>query len=547
MSQDKPLNILWISFEDTTPRFGCYGDDVAQTPNVDRLASEGCVYTHCFSTAGVCAPARSAIITGMYPTFIGTHHMRTAHTNKNTPEMPTPYSAVIPHYVKCFSEYLRAAGYYCTNNGKCDYQFDRPVPFTAWDVWKITIPDLLANHWRNRPDPDQPFFAVYNLQSTHESGQWAEKGGDPKTDPDTVKLPPYLPDTLECRKALAGQYDNIAYNDTLVGQLLDQLEEDGLADNTAVFIWSDHGEGLPRSKRWPYDGGIRVPLIVKWPGKIKAGSRSNHLISTIDLAPTVLSMTGIDIPQHLQGHAFLGPKEEEPRQYIFATRDRYDESYDMIRAVRDKRFKYIRNYRPELERSLWIPYRNRHPIFQELWKMNREGKLKENPELAVLFEGSRRAEELYDTQKDPYELNNLVDNPHYAQDLERLRVVLDNWRHHYDRWGETDEVEMVRRWYPDGFQPRTVTPIFIPFDEDNPGRDAAYGQVELKAPALVQLHSPSQGASIGWTDEEGDEPEWKLYTDLLRFEKAGTWTIRAKAIRIGYQESAERAVTFIVG
>jgi len=202
----KKPNILWISFEDTNPFYGCYGDPVARTPNLDRLASEGCIWTNAFSTAGVCAPTRSAIITGMYPISIGTHHMRTTHKNQYTPELPTPYSAVIPHYVKCFTEYLRADGYYCTNNVKTDYQFDPPV--TAWDE--------LSNraHWRNHPDPDQPFFAVFNPTGTHESGMWPENCPDLAFKPDDMVLPPYFPDTPKVRESMARMYTNIEKSDS---------------------------------------------------------------------------------------------------------------------------------------------------------------------------------------------------------------------------------------------------------------------------------------------------------------------------------------------
>ena len=222
-------NFLWICLEDTSPRFGCYGDTVARTPNLDKLASEGRHYTNAFSTAGVCAPSRSAIITGMYQTSIGTHHMRTTHTHPEAPELPTPYSATPPHYVKTFTEYLRAAGYFCTNNDKTDYQFT--PPFTAWDELGK------HGHWRNRESLDQPFFAVFNPTLTHESGMWEDRISDATykghgrptesiTDPDAVDLPPYIPNTRKCRKALAKQYDNLAQSDKIVGDILALLEEE---------------------------------------------------------------------------------------------------------------------------------------------------------------------------------------------------------------------------------------------------------------------------------------------------------------------------------
>jgi len=547
----KPINILWISFEDTTPRFGCYGDRLAQTPNVDRLAREGCVYPNTFSTAGVCAPARAAIITGMYPTFIGAHHMRTTHPDRNAPGLPTPYDCVPPHYVKCVSEYFRAAGYYCTNNNKCDYQF--APPFTAWDECPAHTTGLLHAHWRNRAH-GQPFFAVFNLNDTHESGMWSEKGL-PRTDPAAVQLPPYLPDTLECRQALARQYDHIADNDARVGELLQQLDEDGLTDTTAVFIWSDHGEGLPRSKRWPYDTGICVPLIVRWPGQIAPGSVCHDLISTLDLGPTVLSMAGLTVPCHMQGQAFLGPHRAEPRQYIYATRDRYDEAYDMIRAVRDARFKYIRNYQPELPRLLWVPYRNNHPIMAELYRMQAEGTLNEAQQ--SMFALSRPAEELYDTHKDPFETNNVAGDAAYQRELMRLRAALDEWRERYDRYGDMDEAMMVHTWHVGGSQPRTAPVQFtvIAPDQARPATVPCNDGGEFAGPIHVQLHCGTQGASIGWTRDDGAAPHWahdaapavrwRLYTGPITLEP-GVHTLRTKAIRIGYRESIERGVTFVV-
>lgn len=235
MSTSQPPNILWITLEDTSPRFGCYGDNLAETPNIDELASDGRVYTEACTTAGVCAPSRASVITGCYQTSIGAHHMRTKHVNEDTPNLPTPYSSVPPHYVTAFPEYLRAAGYYCTNNEKTDYQFDNPgeqphefiPPASIWDECHDEA------HWRNRPDDDQPFFAVFNPMRTHEMGTW-ETGrlgveGEPATDPEAVDVPPYLPDTEGVRKAIARQYDNIARSDEEVGRLLRQLDEDGVA------------------------------------------------------------------------------------------------------------------------------------------------------------------------------------------------------------------------------------------------------------------------------------------------------------------------------
>ncbi|MBS3764325.1 MAG: sulfatase, partial [Planctomycetes bacterium] len=503
MSKDRP-NILWISFEDTNPFYGCYGDSVARTPNLDQLAAEGCRWPNTFSTTGVCAPSRSAIITGMYPISIGTHHMRTAHTNEATPEMPTPYSAVVPHYVKCFSEYLRAEGYYCTNNVKTDYQFEPPV--TAWDELSTEA------HWRNRPDADQPFFAVFNPTETHESGMWPEKCPDPTFDPDDMVLPPYFPDTEKVRLAMARMYTHIENNDRYLGELLDQLQEDGLAENTIVFHWSDHGP-MPRGKRWPYDSGVHVPMIVRWPGELEPGSVSDRLISTLDLGPTVLSAVGVNIPPHMQGRAFLGEETASPREYVFMSRDRYDETYDMIRAARDKRFKYIRHHRPELPYLLWIPFRNRHPIVEEWWRLHLEDEL-EWPE-NIMFQ-SRPVEELYDTQNDPWEINNLADDPDHQSELQRLRAAVEQWRSDVGDMGEIPESEMVEQWYPNGEQPQTASPVLIPICEENYGRSPAGDENSLAGPALLQFHCATQGASMTYTTEQDDDARWHLYTDPIR-------------------------------
>ena len=526
-SVDRP-NVLWISLEDTTPRFGCYGDELARTPNIDRLAGSGCRYPNAFSTAGVCAPSRSAIITGMYQTSIGTHHMRTTHTNRSTPDMPTPYSAVPPPYVKTFTEYLRAAGYYCTNNNKTDYQFTPPL--TAWDDNSKTA------HWRNR-EAGQPFFSVFNPTVTHESGMWERNERPLTTHPDDVTLPPYLPDTPKARAALARQYDNLAIADARVGELLGQLEEDELVENTIVFLWSDHGEGLPRGKRWTYDAGIRIPLIVRWNGELSPGSVSDQMVSLIDLGPTVLSLCEVQVPLHLQGQPFLGPHKVE-REYIFATRDRYDESYDMVRAVRDKKYKYIRNYYPEKPYLLWIPYRNRHPVMQEMWRLQAAGKLEGDQ--SVMFR-SRPAEELYDVENDKYELNNLAADTTHTAVLNRMRNALAEWQSEFGDMGDIPEEQMVAMWHPDGTQPQTASPIFIPINESSPGTVPADADGEWEAPLLLQLHCSTQGASIAYTTEQGENARWRLYTEPIRIPKGET-TVRTVAIRIGYKESEEKTL-----
>lgn len=406
-------NILWITCEDTSPHLGCYGYAEATTPNLDKLASEGLRYDLAFSVAGVCAPSRSCLITGMYPTSLGTCHMRC-----NNPP---------PENVKCFSEYLRNAGYYCTNNVKTDYNF--PVPETAWDE------SSRQAHWRHRPDPDQPFFAVFNFTITHESkiGTLPDDLGegerkllvDPPHDPAKADLPPYYPDTPVTRRHWAHYFDLATAMDRQAGDVLRQLEEDGLAENTVVFFFGDHGVGLPRAKRWMWDSGLHVPFIVRWPGQIEPGTSTDRLVSFVDFGPTALSIAGVTVPGHMQGIPFLGTFTRSPREYIFAARDRMDETYDLIRAVRDNRYKYIRNYEPERAYDQYLTYPESFPVMQEMRRVERAGDLK-GPE-TLFFRDRKPLEEFYDTATDPHELNNLADSPEYAEKLDRFRDAMNTW------------------------------------------------------------------------------------------------------------------------
>ena len=534
----KRPNILWVSFEDCYPHFGCYGDKVACTPHLDRLAAEGALWTRAFSTAPVCSPARSGVITGMYPVSIGTHHHRTGSGEKYD-SLGYSYEAVIPHYVKCFSEYLRAEGYYCSNNAKTDYQFAPPI--TAWD-------DCSSNgHWRNRPDVDDPFFAVFNLGQTHESGMWEEKNGEPNwpelnIDLDSIEVPPYFPDTKKVRESIARNYMNIEYADRQLGELLKALKDDGLSEETVVFIWTDHGP-MPRGKRWPYDSGIRSPLIVRWPGGLEPGTVKEELVSTVDLAPTVLSLCGVEIPRHIHGRAFLGPKAEEPRDYIYAARDRYDEMYDTVRAVRDQRFKYIRHYHPEQPYMLYNRYRNVHPIMQEMWRLHAAGELV-GPE-AEMLKGKRPAEQLFDTEADPHEIENLAADPAYQSELQRLRAALDKWQGEVGDLGLVPEDVMYRQMYPDGEQPQTSVPLMVVLGGDNYGIAENPEGGEFSGPAMLQMQSSTQGASIAYAVEGGEDARWQLYCEPIRL-PVGQTRVHAQAIRIGYRASEQVAAEFVI-
>ncbi len=511
----EPPNILWISCEDTSPDLGCYGDGWARTPNLDGLASQGARFTNAFTVAGVCAPSRSGIITAMYPTTIGTHHMRS--------------KAVPPPYVKCFPEYLRAAGYYCTNNSKTDYNFDSPL--SAWDESSTRA------HWRNR-DRGQPFFAVFNLTVSHESQirapdeqffrQTQELRPEDRHDPAQAKLPPYYPDTPLTRQDWARYYDLVTAMDLRAGRLLRQLEEDGLADNTVVFFWSDHGRGLPRAKRWLYDSGIHVPLLVRWPGRIAPGTLRHDLVSLMDLGPTVLSLAGVEVPRYMQGQAFLGEQARPPRQYVFAARDRMDETYDIIRSVRDRRYKYLRNYQACKPYAQYIDYMEQMPTMREMRRLNKEGKL-EGPQ-KLFFLPEKPPEELYDIIADPHEVRNLAASPEHQEALKRLRAVHEQWRKETNDLGLVPEDELKERMRPGGQWATTAAPLLAP----------AGGA--FAAPLRLRISCPTEGASIAYTSEPDEKPRWKLYSREITL--SGSATVRAKACRLGYLDSPEVRADF---
>ncbi len=519
-------NILWVSCEDISPDLGCYGDTYAVTPNIDKLAAQGVRYTNAYAHTGVCAPARSGIITGMYPTTIGTHHMRC--------------KGVPPPQVKCFTEYLRAAGYYCTNKVKTDYQFDPPV--TAWDD------SSRDGHWKNRAK-GQPFFAVFNFTTSHESQIRNRSKGMRKRllslkpherhDPAAAVLPPYYPDTPTVRRDWAQYYDIITLMDQEVGKALAELEKAGLADDTIVWFWGDHGRGLPRGKRWIYDSGIHVPLIIrvpeKWrkltapgsPDALKPRTVNEDLVAFIDFAPTMLSLAGVKIPSHIQGQAFLGGQKARPREYVFAARDRMDEAYDLIRAVRDKRFKYIRNYMPHLTRGQDIEYMNQMPTMKEMRTLNAAGKLK-GPQKQY-FEPKKPIEELYDTLTDPHEVKNLAGDIKYRDVLLRMRKVHAEWVKETADIGLIPEPEFDEMKRPRGVYQKTAKPWFLISSSKRSGARTEH----------VTINCATPGASIAYRISEKGEKKigWKLYSKHVPLGPGQVLT--AKACRIGFKDSDE--------
>ena len=543
-------HILWISCHDISPDLGCYagvspGAEYALTPNLDQLAAEGARYDNAFAVAPVCAPSRSAIITGMYPTAIGTMHMRSR--------------AVPPPEVRCFPEYLRMAGYYCTNNFFTDFQFTTPI--TVWDAC-----DPQA-HWRNRPDPAQPFFAVFHAMVTHESQIYVDDEQYQKNtamltatqrhDPATAPLPPYYPDTAVFRQAWARYSDNVTAMDHWAGDLLRQLDEDGLREQTLVVFWSDHGRGFPRAKRWPYEAGLHEPLLVRWPGKILAGTVRTEPVSLMDLGPTMLASAGLPVPEQMHGRPLVdaqGVFDPIPREYVFGHRDRMDETEDTMRTVRDVRFRYIRNYHPDRPYAQHLDYAESMPTWRELRRLHfDEATLRGKGEAPNLLTPAQRlflattkpAEELYDVRIDPHEIHNLAGNPEYTTDLTRLREAVDRWQQTYGDLGLPPEEELIERWRPGGRHPVTEPPQIAVEGGQVTASCATVGAVIAWTVDPPTTPAPPQSRfATAMVDIMGaPEPDgrtWRLYTGPVAADGQTRWF---RACRIGYSDSEDIAIT----
>ena len=520
----KPLNVVWISCEDMGPVLSAYGNKAVHTPNIDRLANEGIKYTNAYATVGVCAPSRFSIITGMYPARLGAHNMRTGdHNNFKWPEdiklrknkgvldksgknVPD-YEVVPPAYVKPFPEYLRAQGYYCVNDNKCDYQFN--APFTAWD-------DVYGGgSYKNAPE-GRPFFYVKNYYTTHESRIWLRKDKPMTVAPSSVPVPDYYADIPIVREGIARKYSNIEALDKEVGILLDALEADGVMENSVIFFWSDHGGNLLRQKRAVGDSGLHVPLIIRYPDGYRAGETESRMVSLMDLAPTVLSLTGQKPPKYMDGKAFAGPFEEAPRDYIYGSADRFDESTDMQRSVLDGRYVYIKNFMPELPLIYRNRYREQIPMNKHLIELDADGKLE--GDAAYIFMKTKPLEELYDLKNDPYEVNNLANDPAHAEKLKLLRSQLSQWQASIKDRGFTPESEIIREFWPGMIQPVTAD---VNIQQQN---------------NTIVLRCATEGASIAYqlSDAIGTD-YWQLYSKPLLLQPQEK--ISTRAIRIGYKAS----------
>ncbi len=534
-------NVLWISTHDINPHLGCYagiwpGAGQATTPNLDRLAADGLLFEKAFATAPVCAPARSSIMTGQFTTAIGTMHMRT--------------SAVPPDETVLLPQLFRAAGYHTTNNWFTDFQMEIPNP--VFDGCSTTA------HWRDRAE-DQPFFAMIHLLTTHESQIYhpdevflratAHVPDAARTDPATVQIPPYHPDTEPFRTAWARYLDLICEMDHRVGEILAELDEAGVADETIVVFWSDHGLGLPGGKRWANEVGFREPLIVRWPGRVAPGTAVEHVVSTMDLAPTMLAMCGLPVPDHMHGQVLIdasGTVAADLRPYAYSARDRMDEQLDASRSIRDGRFRYTRHLHPDRPAMSYLAYADHLATWAELRRIVKQEAMQDLPfgrPGSLLTPLQRRVvdihgviEELYDIEADPHEEHNLAGDPAYAADLDRLSAALDDWLETVGDLGRIPENDLLERWRPGGVA-RTTAPVTATW-----------------ADGRVTLTCPTPGSIIGWTTLGPDTPlpapdglpiaiagysddgrAWRLYTGPF----APPGQVWVKAWRIGYEASPE--------
>ncbi len=435
MTDTDSINILLLVAEDTGRHQGCYGEAYAKTPYIDGLATQGVRYTNAFTHCPVCAPSRSSLVTGMYPTSLGTHLMRCRRLDPP----------------RLFTQELQDEGYTCLWPTKTDFNLDPPEGFAdTQDLWLET--GVL---------PGGPFLAYWNFGATHESGVW-ESATDANSfaertsalpismrhDPAEAPVPAYLPDDADVRLEVARYHDNLSLQDQQVGRALEVLEASGRADSTIVIYLSDHGRGLPREKRWCYDAGVRLPLIIRIPEGLgvnapPAGSTCDDLISWVDIAPTLLALTGTPIPSHYQGRVFLGDAQDAGRDFVFGGRDRMDAAFDRVRFARSKRFHYLRNDFPRIPYMQANAYMDRGLSVQALRRARREGRL--TSAQAGFMADTKPAEELYDAQADPMMVENLAGLAEYATTLASHRAALEGWTAEVGDLGGTPESELVER------------------------------------------------------------------------------------------------------
>ena len=555
-------NILLLVAEDLGPRIGSYGDTVAHTPNLDELARRGARFSQVFTTAGVCAPSRAALITGQHQISFGAQNMRTSTGPLG------PYLALPPKELRAFPEILRGNGYFTFTDRKLDYQFsginNGSGPFTIWDA-QGDLGDFPNNvqaaPWRKRKN-GQPFFALINFLETHESGVMRPTGKPysqshantqkfrhglqlvpaSTTDPKQIQLPPYYPDLAEIRQDIARHYDNIHAMDSKVGAILTALEKDNLADSTIIIWTTDHGDGLPRAKREVLDTGIHVPMIIYVPEKLakqhlavlnkltqtKTSARhrelTGQLISFVDLAPTILGLAGISPPDYLHGRNFLhnankGSPKYTKRQYIYASRDRIDEVIDKQRAIRSHRYKYIRSDYPQVPGGHPLAYRDNLDMTRAWRSAFVSGTLPPHQNAWFLPTGRKQ---LYDLKEDPYELNNLAQAPQLAHIVRSMDKALNEFIDKVGDTGREPENKMRDRFLLAGEIPKTP-PAQITWIN---GKAVITSPIGASVGYRIISESPAEANSATKAQS------WELYRQPIDAN-----TIEAKSVRYGWQAS----------
>ena len=476
--QKKP-NILWLVCEDQSLFFSIYGDSTVQTPNIEQLANDGLIYENCFTTSPVCSPSRSSLITGMYPTTIGTQHMRAYKKNQqntlNKHNQLPYYSPVAKKEYKFFTEILRANGYYCTNNSKEDYNMMKSP--LAWDESSDKA------HWRNR-NKNQPFFSVFNFNITHESRIWKNNKIHEKNEIDKISLPIIFPENFQIKNDFLTNYKNIESLDKQIGKIIQQLKDDGLYENTVIFFYSDHGGPFPRYKRSIYDTGIQCPLVIKWIEK-KSSDRNDQMVSFIDFAPTLIDLAALKIPDYLEGVSLYN---KDQRNYIYASSDRFDEFSDSRKCVRNKKFKLILNLDTISPIGKPVNYRKQMKTMEVIDSLNDNSIL--NGYFNSWYQSGKEKYEFYNISNDPLELVNLINDSTYLKDISKLKTQLHTWIEASD-YGSMSEEKMIEEMFSDEFRP-----------------------LKLNVPTIKKsnegfiIYSNNSGASIGYRTNKS--LSWKI-------------------------------------
>lgn len=503
---EKP-NFLVIVCEDISPYLHCFGDQTAITPNLDRFSEEAVRHNRMFTSVGVSSPSRYALITGRFPSADGANYMRSNYFNKE-------FSCVPPAGVKCYTELLRQAGYYCTNNSKTDYQFSAPA--SAWDEQGNKA------HWKNAPD-DRPFLSIFNLNVTHESFIW--KNGDKPlaVSPDSVRPAPYHPDDRITRHDYAVMYTNIKKMDEQFQKLLGELEESGRAKNTIVLFYSDNGGPLPRAKRELMDSGTRVPFMIRFPDRRQKGSETDELNIFVDIPATLLSLAGIAPPANMHGQAMYGSyKIKHPRRYVFGATDRFDEQIEKRASIRSDRYLYIRNYMPQQSVYRPVTFRLAMPMMRNMLELKEQGKL--NNEQMAWFDNNQPVELLFDCETDPHQLHNLADKKEYRSTLREMRKAYQKeWIKPYNQeWEKYPEDYFVRHMWPGGKQPQS----------ESPGLKVENGKVTITND--LSLYSATY--QINGKGINGKTTHWRLYSEPITLRKGDILSVCLE--RIGYAASA---------